>query len=153
MADPYRSPSPSGGGAHDPAGAQLSLHVAPVHPAVRPDSEATTHAVITIRAENQAPGARRPALSAVLVLDVSGSMQGEPIAQVLHSARRLAEVLDDTDRLGVVTFSNGAETVAPLAPLATGRRDLLAKLAEVSAGGGTNIAGGLAQAALMFSAR
>src|SRR5262245_39509497 len=146
MADPYRTPSPSGGGAHDNAGAPLSLHVAPVHPAVRPEDETTTYAVIKIRAENQAPGAKRPALSAVLVLDVSGSMQGEPLAQVLHSAKRLAEILDDTDKLGVVTFSDGAQAIAPLSPLQQGKRDLLSKLVEVSAGGGTNIAGGLAQA-------
>ncbi len=153
MADPYRTPSPSGGGSYDPAGAPLSLHVAPVHAAVRPESEATTHAVLKIRAENQAPGARRPALSAVLVLDVSGSMHGEPIAQVLHSARRLAEILDDTDKLGLVTFSDGAATVSPLVPLGQGRRDFLAKLTEVHASGGTNIAGGLAQAALTFPRR
>lgn len=153
MADPYRTPSPSGGGAHDQAGAPLSLHVAPVHPAVRPEDERTTHAVLRIRAQNQAPGAARPALSAVLVLDVSGSMQGEPLAQVLHSARRLAEILDDTDRLGVVAFSDGASTIAPLVPLREGRRDLLSKLAGVSASGGTNIAGGLAQAALLFPRR
>lgn len=153
MADPYRTPTPSGAGTPDPTGAPLALHVAPVHPAARPGEETTTHAVLKIRAENQAPGARRPALSAVLVLDTSGSMQGEPIAQVLHSARRLAEILDDTDRLGIVAFADGAETIAPLAPLAEGRRDLLARLAGVHASGGTNIAGGLAQAALLFPRR
>lgn len=152
MADPYRAPTPSGGGSFNETG-PLSLHIAPVHPAVRPDSETTTFAVIKIRAENQAPGAKRPALSATLVLDVSGSMQGEPLSQVLHSARRLAEILEDTDKLGIVTFANAASTLVPLSPLGTGRRDLLAKLADVHAGGGTNIAGGLAQAALLFPPR
>jgi Ca-activated chloride channel family protein len=151
MADPYRAPTSSGDGS-DSAGA-LSLHAAPVHPAVRPDTETTTFAVLKIRAHAAAPGARRPLLSAVLVLDVSGSMQGEPLAQVLHSARRLAEILDDTDRLGVVTFSAGAATVAELLPLAEGRRDLLAKLPQIFAEGGTNIAGGLAEAALLFPRR
>lgn len=153
MADPYRTPTPPGPGYPDSAGAPLSLHVAPVHPAARAGEETTTHAVLKIRAESQAPGAKRPALSAVLVLDTSGSMQGEPLAQVLHSARRLAEILDDTDRLGIVTFADGAQAIAPLAPLGEGRRELLAKLADVHASGGTNIAGGLAQAALLFPRR
>jgi len=154
MADPYRASLPFGAGSGDgSAGMPLSLHVAPVHPAVRPEGETTTYAVARIRAETSAHGIRRPVLSAVLVLDVSGSMMGEPLAQVLHSAKRLAEILDDTDRLGVVTFADGAFTVAPLRPLSTSRRDLLAKLLQINANGRTNIAGGIAQAALLFPRR
>src|SRR5689334_11492692 len=123
MADPYRAPTPSGGGSSDPPSMPLTLHVAPVHPAVRPESETTTYAVVKIRARESTHGTRRPQLSAVLTLDHSGSMQGEPLAQVLHSAKRLAEILDDSDRLGVVVFSDGAETIAPLRPLGEGRRD------------------------------
>lgn len=151
MSDPYRAPPPSGGSDDQPP--TLHLHLAPVHPAVRPDTELTTHAVATIRAP-KAPGTRaRPMLSGVLVLDVSGSMHGEPLAQVLHSAKRLAEILDDTDRLGIVTFSDGATTVASLTALREGKRDLVAKLGRIEANGRTNIAGGLAQAALLFPPR
>ncbi len=153
MADPYRAPLPWGGGGSDEGDAHLSLHVAPVHPAVRPESETTTHAVVRIRAESKATSARRPRLSTVLVLDVSGSMRGEPIAHVLHSAKRLAEILDDTDQLGVVTFADGASTAAPLRPLGEGRRQLVSTLAGIQASGGTNIAGGLAQASLLFPRR
>ena len=149
MSDPYRAPPP--GGSDEPA--TLLLHVAPVHPAVRPGSELLTHAVVTIRAP-KAPATRaRPVLSGVLVLDVSGSMHGEPLAQVLHSAKRLAEILDDTDRLGIVTFSDGASTVAPLTVLRDGKREIVAKLGKIEANGRTNIAGGLAQAALLFPPR
>ena len=153
MADPYRAPLPWGGGGSDHAGAPLSLHVAPVHPGMKPESELTTHAVVRIRAERPAEAAKRPMLSAVLVVDVSGSMRGEPIAQVLHSAKRLAEILDDTDRLGLVTFADGAETAAALRPLGEGRRELVSALGLVTASGGTNIAGGLAQASLLFPRR
>lgn len=153
MADPYRTPIPFGGGSSNDPANTLSLHVAPVHPAARPDEVTTSYVVIKVKAEKQDSTAKRPMLSAVLVLDASGSMQGEPIAQVLHSAQRLAEILDDTDRLGVVTFENGAQTIAPLVPLGQGRRELIHKLATVQANGGTNIAGGLAQAALLFPKR
>jgi hypothetical protein len=46
----------------------------------------------------------RSRLSAVLVLDVSRSMQGEPMAQVLCSARRVAEVLEDNLKSSRVDF-------------------------------------------------
>lgn len=151
MADPYRAPMPFGGG--NDAAAPLALHVAPVHPAVKPESETITHAVIKIRADAAAALHKRPKLSAILTLDVSGSMLGEPLAQVVHSAQRLAEILDDGDRLGVVTFADGAHSVAPLHPLGQARRDVIAKLSQIAANGRTNISGGLAQAALMFPRR
>ncbi|MBK8257450.1 MAG: VWA domain-containing protein [Polyangiaceae bacterium] len=153
MADPYRTPIPFGGGSSNDPANTLSLHAAPVHPAARPDEVTTSYVVIKVKAEKQDSTAKRPKLSAVLVLDASGSMQGEPIAQVLHSARRLAEILDDTDRLGVVTFENGAQTIAPLLPLGQARRELIYRLSSVQANGGTNIAGGLAQSALLFPRR
>ena len=151
MVAPYRAPSPSGGS--DDAGPPLSLHLAPVHPAVRPDATTTTYAVATIRANATSTGRARPRLTGVLVLDVSGSMQGEPLAQVLFSARRLAELLDDQDRLAVVTFADAAHTAAPLTTLGTGRREIAQRLSLVEANGRTNISGGLAQAALLFPKR
>lgn len=153
MADPYRVPSSFGDGSPGADEPPLSLHVAPVHPAARPDGDTSTHAVLRIRAKEPQRAGKRPMLSAVLVLDASGSMQGEPLAQVLHSARRLSEILDDSDRLGIVAFADGASTVAPLLPLSEGRRELGSKLAGVLANGNTNIGGGLAQAALLFPRR
>jgi Ca-activated chloride channel family protein len=89
----------------------------------------------------------------VLVVDVSGSMQGDPIAQVIHSAKRLAEILDDRDQMGIVTFSDGADVVIPLVELKRGRRDIVHKVGSIRTNGRTNIAGGLAQAALLFAQR
>jgi len=152
MPDPYRAHQPfqgSSGGAPSPLTLTLSL----LHPAVEPGSDLTTYAVARVRAAAAPPNVNRPVVLVVLVLDVSGSMQGEPIAQVLHSAKRLAEILDERDQLGIVTFSNGANIVAPLVQLGRGRRDLIHKLGSITANGGTNIAGGLAQAALLFPPR
>jgi len=151
MPDPYRASAPQGGS--DDAGPPLSLQLSPMHPTASPEARTTTYAVAKIRAERAAAGRARPMLSGVLVLDVSGSMQGEPLAQVLHSARRLAEILDDSDRLAVVTFADGARTVASLTELGKGRKDLLQRLPQIEANGRTNIAGGLAQAALLFPRR
>jgi Ca-activated chloride channel family protein len=127
--------------------------VSPVRSAVRPDEETVTHVVVRVHAPTPPLASARPRLTAVMALDVSGSMRGEPLAHVLQSARRVAEILDDTDQLGVVAFSSGAKTVAPLRPLAEGRRELLSALAAVEAERGTNIAKGLTEASLLFPRR
>jgi uncharacterized protein YegL len=124
-----------------------------VRPAIRPGEETITHAVVRVHAPTPLPGGARPRLTAVLALDVSGSMKGEPLAQVLHSAKRVAEILDDTDRLALVTFSDQARTLAPLRPLSEGRRDLLSALTRIEAGRGTNIGAGLTEASLLFQRR
>src|SRR6185295_11431821 len=46
-------------------------------------------------------GLTLPRLTAVLVIDVSGSMQGTPIAQVKDAVARVAAILGDEDSLGV----------------------------------------------------
>lgn len=152
MPDPYRAFQPfqgSSGGAPSPLSLTLSL----LHPAVEPGSDLTTYAVAKVRAVTSAPMTNRPVMLVALVLDVSGSMQGDPITQVVHSAKRLAEILDDRDQLGIVTFSDGADVVAPLVQLGQGRRDIIRKVGSIRTNGRTNIAGGLAQAALLFPQR
>jgi Ca-activated chloride channel homolog len=152
MPDPYRAHLPfqgSSGGAPSPLTLTLSL----LHPAVEPGSDRTTYAVARVRAATGAPSPNRPVVVVALVIDVSGSMEGEPIAQVLHSAKRLAEILEDRDRLGIVTFSDGANVVSSLVQLGRGRRDLIHTIESIRTNGRTNIAGGLAQAALLFPPR
>lgn len=50
----------------------------------------------------------------ILVLDDSGSMTGEPIAQVLAAARAIIDHLGPYDRLGIVGFADEAELVHPI---------------------------------------
>ena len=91
----------------------------------------------------------RPALSVTLVVDTSGSMSGEPIAQVIDSARKIATLLEARDALAVVSFSSGAGTVPR--PPAHRRRP------RAGAGGGVGPrrwrqhqhVGGIAHAALL----
>jgi Ca-activated chloride channel family protein len=147
----YRAASGAGddaGGADAPVG----LTALGLHEDVRPEEALTSYVLVRLRALSQ-PGRPRPRLTAVLVLDTSGSMKGEPLAQVQKSAERLAGILDGTDRLGVVVFNEGATTLAPPRPLADTRAALVRSLAGIEAEGRTNIAGALAEAALRFPPR
>lgn len=81
----------------------------------------------------------------VIVLDRSGSMEGQKLADARRAIIRLLDRLSPEDRLALVTYSNGAQTRSPLVPMnQPNRRQLASALEKVHASGGTNLGGGLA---------
>ncbi len=58
--------------------------------------------------------AARPPLSLAVVLDRSGSMNGDPIRNAKAAAAQLVEQLDPADAFTIITFSSGVETVVPM---------------------------------------
>jgi Ca-activated chloride channel family protein len=63
------------------------------------------------------PGARvtqRPPLWLAIVIDRSGSMEGEPLANAKAAAANLVAHLDERDAFTVVTYSSSDETVVPM---------------------------------------
>lgn len=87
-----------------------------------------------------------PAADLVIVLDRSGSMEGQKLRDASQAVVGLIERLGPEDRLALVTYSNGVNTLAPLTPVTAANRQRLASLARsVVSGGGTNLGGGLRQ--------
>ena len=108
----------------------------------------TLWASIKVEPRGKALEAERAPLAVALVIDVSGSMQGDPIAHVLKSCELVADLLSDKDELAIVTFSNHAGVRRGLTRVdAEGREKLKATLASIAVDGGTNIHGGLEVAA------
>ncbi len=105
-------------------------------------------ASIKIEPRGKALEAERSPLAVVLVIDVSGSMQGDPIAHVVKSCELVADLLTERDQLAIVTFSTHAGVRCGLTAVdATGRNQIRASLAGVRADGSTNMHGGLEVAA------
>lgn len=82
----------------------------------------------------------------VVVLDRSGSMNGQKINDACRSVAYLIDCLTPQDRLALITYSNKVKEISPLIQMNDLNRKRLKRLVrEVSVGGGTNLGGGLQQ--------
>lgn len=73
----------------------------------------------------------------VLVLDVSGSMQGEKLEQAKHGALRFLDTMSVNNHVGLVTFSNTIQNVVEIAPITENKFDLAEVIESARAGGNT----------------
>lgn len=103
------------------------------------------HMRVSLRSTSRAP-AGRPHLSVHLVLDVSGSMGGEPISQARAAAHSLVDKLAATDDFSLVTFSTDADVKVHDGPVGARRAAINRAIDEIHEGGGTNIGAGLEKA-------
>ncbi|HTT63948.1 MAG TPA: VIT and VWA domain-containing protein [Bryobacteraceae bacterium] len=124
----------AGRGAHGAAGAEGRIRFAAIVPSAN------------FGAAGEAP--RR----VVILLDRSGSMSGEPLAQARKAIEACLGALCETDSFGLVAFDNAAEAFRPT--LVAGTRELrdLAHefLMQVNARGGTELARGFLEAASLL---
>ncbi|MDT8306864.1 MAG: VWA domain-containing protein, partial [Anaerolineae bacterium] len=84
----------------------------------------------------------------ILVLDTSGSMEGEKMMQAKEAARYVVDHLNAEDRFNVIAFSTGVRAYSPeLAPVASSSQAAAAEFIErLEAVGGTNISMALLEA-------
>ena len=112
------------------------------------------HLVVEARASGKPIDGARPPLRACFALDVSGSMNGDPLQQVVDSVCRLVDLLHEDDHVGVVAFASSATLVVePRALDADHKRVLKRRVQALTAGGGTSIDDGLRAAAEALGAR
>jgi len=84
----------------------------------------------------------------VAVIDVSGSMSGEKMAQAKQALTQLTGSLRESDRFRLVAFSGGVRRYASgwTSATAANRSDAATWIRSLEAEGGTNIAGALTEA-------
>ena len=117
------------------------------HKSVEP-GKSKLWAAVRLDPKGKAMEAERAPLAVVLVVDTSGSMQGDPIRHVLSACEILADLLDARDQLAIVTFSDQAGVRCGLTAVTpTGCAAIKSTLWGVRAGGNTNIHGGMEVAA------
>lgn len=80
----------------------------------------------------------KPSLAMVLVIDKSGSMQGEPIALARQAAKATVELLGPRDQIAVVGFDGSAQVICEMRTGAE-RATVEAAIDSLEAGGGTDV--------------
>ena len=117
MADPNRTqmadPNRTRMAGHPPAGPRaLSLAAVPGNRYALAGDVAREHFLFDIRAGVGRAGARLP-LNISLVLDRSGSMEGEPLEYAKRACAYVVDLLEPDDILSVITFEEGADVIMP----------------------------------------
>jgi Ca-activated chloride channel homolog len=86
------------------------------------------------------------AVDLAIVLDRSGSMQGEKLAAARRAVQQLIGRLGPADRLALVVYSDEVRVIVPLTRVDENRRAWMsAAIEQVTADGNTNLGGGLQQ--------
>jgi Ca-activated chloride channel family protein len=123
-----------------PTEGALAVSVDTERAAIGPNG-GSTNLVVSL-ASSEAMPSRAP-LSVHIVLDISGSMSGQAIEDAKHAAEAAVDKLEPTDDFSMVTFSNTAQVLVPDGAIGPRRPQVLARIREVHADGGTNISSGL----------
>ncbi len=95
----------------------------------------------------QAPDApanlpQRNPLNLSLVIDRSGSMSGQPLAEARRCAEFVLDGLLPTDRLALVVYDDEVDTLVPAVPIVDGREVVRRAIHGIVSGGSTNLHGG-----------
>ncbi|MCX4241580.1 VWA domain-containing protein [Paraliomyxa miuraensis] len=121
----------------------VSLHSQQSRRTVPADVGTELWAVLRIVVD-QGPAEERPPVHVGLVIDTSGSMEGEAIVAARAAAAELVGALQDGDRLTLVTFDSKPVLVVPSVELDDdAREESLERIAAIEARGTTDLAGGL----------
>lgn len=130
---------------------QVNLIVTPLRSAMLAGHANKVHVLVRVQAPDLPENKKqqRQPYSIGFVIDRSGSMAGVPLKEAVRCVRFMSDKLTDRDFASLVTFDSNVALEFPLSPM-TERSDLNEALAEVTAGGQTNLHGGWREAADEF---
>jgi Ca-activated chloride channel homolog len=75
----------------------------------------------------------------VLAIDTSGSMSGDKIASARTSLMDFVKLLDDRDRVQILTFNSSVHVLTPLSEVGEKRVDLIRRVGGIIEGGDTSL--------------
>ncbi|MCL2104069.1 MAG: VWA domain-containing protein [Kiritimatiellaeota bacterium] len=123
----------------------VTCRVEPMRSVLTADSSETMMVKVSLKG-GSVPAASRAPINLCLVLDRSGSMQGDRIARAKEAAIAAVERLTPEDIVSVVIFDQQIETIVP-AQFVRNKPSIVSAIRAVQSRGSTAIFGAMAQAA------
>ena len=136
-------------GARMSAGDTLQIDARLGHASISKNARGETYLFASVTASDQAAAAASSASSAAplnlaIVIDRSGSMKGERIANAMNAAVAAVERMRDGHSVSVVSFDTSASVVVPPTRISTGSRSSIeSAIRSIRLGGDTCISCGL----------
>lgn len=125
---------------------QLDVGLAKPTIAVGDGGKVEGHMRISLKGFELNKERERMPVNVAIVIDKSGSMQGDKIEQARTAAAHAIDRLRDSDIVSVVTYDSSVNVVVP-ATKASDRQAIKAKIREIQAGGNTALFAGVSKGA------
>lgn len=108
----------------------MKIEVLSQFPEVRPERRTALDLSIRVVADDAPQEPQRAALCVMFVVDVSASMGGSPLAGVKESIEVITSMLDDRDRVGIISFARDARIECAPSPLDKAHRQVVSVTAR-----------------------
>lgn len=121
---------------------QITWSIMPQHTTVMRDGSEAVYLYLNVKSSRNETDKRRVPLNISLVLDRSGSMNGDKILYAKKAAHFVIDQLEKGDILSIVNYDNVIEITSPQG-FVSNKEALKAKVDKLTERGGTNLTGGM----------
>lgn len=133
-------------GSAQAASNQLKLGVSPVYNIMQSGEKQTTWIRVGLKGFKLEADKKRPGVNLALVLDKSGSMQGEKIARAREAAIDAINLLEDNDIVSIITYDSTVNVLVPATKL-TDKQMVIDKIKGIMPSGNTALFAGVSKGA------
>lgn len=106
------------------------------HPYLEPGTEQTVYFKIGLQGKKLYENKERPGINVTLILDKSGSMSGQKIADAKNASKMLIDRLNPNDIVSIIAYDNQPHVIARAQPVLHPEM-IKAKINQIRANGGT----------------
>ncbi len=125
---------------------QIAVEVSLANPVLATASKQTTYLKVGLTGFDMPDRTDRTPVNLALVIDKSGSMQGQKIEQAKAAALAAIDRLDSNDIISVVAYSSGVEVLVPATKLSD-KRAVRKRINQLRAAGSTALFAGTSKGA------